>query len=116
MWTFGGDMKLVTNLFLRAKHWQIFLLLFGALLVAQMAMMNSIAPTTLPPENSEHIGLLSVMVIFIVCFLGWFWSMGSFLSSILQPTLKMKLGFFRFALVFPAIYIPAFMFMAFSQK
>lgn len=108
-------MRSVASLFLRAKHWQIFLLLFGAFVVAQMSMMSSIASST-TPENFGQIGLLfeSVMVIFTLCFLGWFWSIGSFLGSIVQPALKLKMGFFRFALFFPAVYIPVF--MALFQK
>ena len=108
-------MKLVASLFLRAKHWQIFLLLFGALIMAQIAMMSSIASSG-PPENIGRIGFLfeSVMVLFVACFLGWFWSMGSFLSSIVRPGLKLKLGFFRFALIYPAFYIPVF--IALFQK
>ena len=102
-------MKLVASLFLRAKHWQIFLLLFGALTAAELAMMSSIVATS-TLENSGHINLIlaSGMLIFTVCFLGWFWSMGSFLTSIVQPVLRLRMGFFRFAVVFPAIYIPVF--------
>ena len=42
-------------------------------------------------------------------FLGWFWSMGTFLDSILQPALRLELRIFRLALIYPMIYIPIFM-------
>lgn len=47
-----------------------------------------------------------VMVLNVLCFLGWLWSMGTFLSSILPPMLRMKMGFFRFALIYSALYLP----------
>jgi hypothetical protein len=34
--------------------------------------------------------------------------MGSFLDSIVKPTLRLRKGFFRFALIFPPIYVPVF--------
>jgi len=45
------------------------------------------------------------------CFNAWFWAMGSFLNSIVQPKLRPGVGFFRFALVYPILYIPVFIFM-----
>jgi uncharacterized RDD family membrane protein YckC len=47
-------------------------------------------------------------VLLMLCLLAWFWSMGSFLSSIVQQTLRLKMGFFRFALIYPLLYIFVF--------
>jgi hypothetical protein len=101
----------IAAVFLRAKHWQIFLLFIGAMLVGQVAIMSSTATTARSPEDLGQISPLFgfMMVLFMGCFLGWFWSMGSFLSSIAQPSLKMEMGFFRFALIYPALYVPVFM-------
>ena len=83
-------MNVIASFFLRAKHWQIFLLLFGLMFVGQIAMFSAIATAVQSPEQFPQIGtfLGSVFVLFMVCFLGWFWSMGTFLSSIVQPSLK----------------------------
>jgi hypothetical protein len=110
-------MDKIANLFLRAKHWQIFLLLFGLGFVGNVvAIVNSISVTARSPEDFGKVGipLVIVMVLFMFCFLGWFWSMGSFLGSIVQPSLRLKTGFFRFALVYPGPYI--FVFMALFQR
>ena len=105
-------MDMIANVFLRAKHWQIFLLLVGVGFVGDIvAIASSMSVTAQSPEGFGKIGLPLgfVMALFMFCFLGWFWSMGSFLSSIVQPSLRLKMGFFRFALVYPGLYIFVFM-------
>ena len=102
-------MNLIVRFFLRARHWQIFLLIFGVFCVGQVVIMSS--PPVRSPEDFWEAGLLLgvvMVLLFTLCFLAWFWSIGSFLSSIVQPALRLKIGFFRFALVYPALYIFAF--------
>jgi hypothetical protein len=96
--------------FLRAKHWQIFLLLCGAMFVGDAALMSPTAMTAQPAAQLWKISpLFAIMtVLCMVVFLGWLWSMGSFLSSIVQPSLRLATGFFRFALFFPAVYFAVF--------
>ncbi len=99
-------MDMIASLFLRAKHWQMFLLFAGVGFVGDVvALASSISATAQSPENSLKIGLPFEIVtrLFMFCFLGWFWSMGSFLSSVVQPSLRLKMGFFRFALVYPGL-------------
>lgn len=100
-------MSAIASLFLRAKHWQIFLL-FGIFYVGGGAIMIFTMMTAQSPDNFGKIGLLlgCVMVLNMLCFLGWLWSMGTFLSSILPPMLRMKMWFFRFALIYSALYLP----------
>jgi hypothetical protein len=105
-------MNVIAMFFLRAKHWQIFLLLFGIAVVGDVAAISSsISATARSPEDFGKVGLLFgvVMVLFMFCFLAWLWSMASFLSSIVQPALRLKMGFFRFALIYPVVYFPLFM-------
>jgi hypothetical protein len=104
-------MNLVTRFFLRAKHWQIFLLIFGTYCVGEILALNSVVAG--PSERVGGFGILFwvSMVLFGFCFLAWFWAMGSFLDAIVRPELKMKLGFFRFALIYSVFY--AFFFFRF---
>lgn len=62
------------------------------------------------PEDFLRVGLPFevVMVLFMLCLLAWLWSMGSFLNSIGQTGLRLKPGFFRIALLYPAVYVFAF--------
>jgi hypothetical protein len=107
---FGANMNAIASLFLRAKHWQIFLL-FAIFYVGGGVIMIFTTMTTQSPDNFGKIGLplAGVMVLNMLCLLGWLWSMGTFLNSILPPMLRMKMGFFRFALAYPAVYLPVFM-------
>ena len=110
-------MSVVASFFLRAKHWQIFLLLVGVGFVGNVALVaSSISAAAQSPKDFGKLGLPFgiVTVLFMFCFLGWFWSMGTFLSSMVPPAIRLKTGFFRFALVYPGLYI--FIFLALFQS
>lgn len=103
-------MRHIVDFFLRAKHWQIFLLLFGVFIVAEVVAINSMLSTAQTPEyfgRFDPIFWFGV-VAFMLCYLGWLWSMGSYLNSIVQPALRLNIGFFRFALIYPALYVFVF--------
>jgi len=101
---------------LRAKHWQIFCLLFGLFIGWNVAIIRSISATERSPQDFASIGPLlgSVVAVSMFCMLAWLWSTGSFHSSIVFPALRLKMGFFRFALIYPALYI--FIFLALFQS
>ncbi len=104
-------MNKITSLFVRAKHWQIFFLLFGLFIVCEVAVILSISATARSPQDflkmERLVGIMVVLSMFFI--LGWFWSVGSFLSSIVPPRLKLKMGFFRFAVTYPALYVLLFL-------
>src|SRR5260370_24317437 len=104
-------MNTVARFFLRAKHWQMFSLFFGIFLVANVALMTSMLTTTPPKEvfGRADMSYSGTMVLFMLFFVGWLWSLGSFLRSIADPALRLKMGFFRFAAVFALIYMSVFM-------
>jgi hypothetical protein len=96
-------MKSVACFLLRAKHWQIFLLVFGVYCAGQIVAMNSmLAAGSTTAGVGIPFGIL--MTLFGLLFLGWFWSMGSFLGSIVRGSLRPKFRFFRFALIYPFFY------------
>jgi hypothetical protein len=98
-------LKGITSFFLRAKHWQVFVLMWGTYFVGTMALVGSVPEG--PVENPLKVGLLSeaVMLPFILCSMGWLWSMGLFLFSIAEPSLKLNIHYFRFAIIFPTLYL-----------
>jgi hypothetical protein len=100
-------MNAIVGFFVRVKHWQLFLLFLGGLFIGQIAIFISFATAAQSPEDLMKPGLLlgGVMILFMYCFLGWFWSMGFFLSSLVSPSLRLRMGFFRFALAYPAVYV-----------
>lgn len=103
-------MNTIARFFLRAKHWQIFSLFFGIFLFASAALMTSIVSTTQPNEVFGEADILygATMVVFTLCFVGWFWCLGSFLRAIADPALRLKIGFFRFAAIYALLYMPVF--------
>jgi hypothetical protein len=109
-------MGTIVKFFLRAKHWQIFLLLFGVGYGGGFAAMLFSLTAAGSPEELLKVSLpfAFVMVLFMFCLIAWLWSMGSFLRSIVLPALRLKMGFFRFALIYPTLYI--FIFIALFQS
>jgi hypothetical protein len=103
-------MNVTASFLLRAKHWQVFILVCGLYFVGQMALVGSILTSPTPHEVFAKGGLLAglLMSLSTLGIFVWFWSLGSFFSSIVQPELRMKSGFFRVALVYPPFYFVFF--------
>lgn len=100
---FGGA---ITGFFLRAKHWQIFILLFAWPTIADFAAAGHIPARLCSWHDLGTFGFvyLSTMELYLLCFLGWYASMGLFFHSLVKLELRMSTGFFCFALFYPAIY------------
>jgi hypothetical protein len=98
----------VADYFLRTKHWQIFLLLFGMFCVAGFVSFTE--ARTLSAKSLGIAGLLFWAVLGLAQLLlaVWLWSLGSFLTSIAPPTLRLSLGMFRFAIIYTPVYLFAF--------
>lgn len=99
-------MNTFASFFLRAKHWQIFVLFVGVGFVGDIILL-----TYFPAAGSEgSFGRLELLngiltAIFLVLFFGWFWAMGSFLSSIVIPKLRLNTELFLVSLIYPPLYI-----------
>lgn len=106
-------MKAIANFFLRAKHWQIFLLLFVAPTITEFSAIGVIPATIRSWHDLGQGGFffLAGMVLYLLCFLAWFGSMALFFRSIVKPELRVETQFFRFALVYPVVYVPIFFFL-----
>jgi hypothetical protein len=106
-------MNILTVFLLRAKSWQIFALIIGLGVSGQIIASISLARSMESPDGSLKVplGFAIESVLMMCCFLGWNWSIGTFLSSRVPPALRLKFGFFRFALVYPVIYVMFFMWM-----
>ena len=80
-------MKEVANFFLRARHWQVFLLLFVVPTVAEFWAID-VVPSTIRSWHDFGSGgffFLAVMMFSILCFLGCFGSIGFFFLSFVKP-------------------------------
>ena len=107
---FKEDMNLLSDFFLRAKHWQIFILVFGVCLIGQVVLVTG-------AHSSEELGRASLMrlglavALTMLGFVLWFWSVGKFLCSLVHPDLRPRLTFFRAAIIWPVVFafaVPSF--------
>ena len=107
-------MRAVVNFFLRAKHWQIFLLIFVVPTIVEIAAMDYV-PTTIGSWRDLGTGgfvYLGLLLLDALVLLAWLWALGSFLNSVQNPAIRLKPLFFRVAMVcgpaYLLIFFPAF--------
>jgi hypothetical protein len=102
----GGILETIRRFFLRAKHWQVFVLVWGAYFVGQMAMV-AVIPEGPVIDHPLRVGLFAeaVMSPFLLFFMGWLWSLGSFLFSTSGSSLRPSIRAFRFAVIFSTLYL-----------
>ena len=88
-------MNKISPFFLAARHWQVFLLLF---LTPYIAIVTEI---TFP--QLKYVGI-ALMVLNGVCMLMWYRSMGRFLASVVEPSLRGNTLSVDLASVYPLVY------------
>jgi hypothetical protein len=89
--------------FLKAKHWQIFMVTFGLPFLIQIIMM----PMTMMENDPMMIMKVFpiIMILFVGGFMGWFWSIGVGLQSKVPSGVTMKIKKFKSFLIIPLIYM-----------
>jgi hypothetical protein len=100
------------QLFLKAKHWQLFLLVFGLPMIGQFFVVGSMIAgitNSTPPDPSFMLGYFRLfpimMVVFMGIFFGWFWAIAIGLQKKIPANVKMKTGKFKIFFFIPFIYI-----------
>jgi hypothetical protein len=102
----------LTERFLRAKHWHLFLLTFGIPTLFQFILMGtmfaSIANGT-EPNPSSFLSFFAVfpvlIIVFAGTFFGWFWSIAIGLQDKIPTNVKMKTGTFKVFFFIPITYM-----------
>lgn len=95
---------------LRAKNWQVFLVIFGSLFCIQFFLISSILETSsaaaLGPVSFEKYFLYVPLAAFFTAFtMGtWLWSIGVGLQKIIPPKLQLNVKRFKILLLIPAVY------------
>lgn len=97
--------------FLRAKHWQLFLLIFGFPFFGQLFVMGLMfsnigwqTEINSPFSLSYFAVFPIVMLAYVAIFYGWFWAMGVGLQSKVPEGVNMKVGRFKFFFFTPIVY------------
>lgn len=100
------------NKFLKAKHWQLFTLMFGIPIILQIIVMTSMIANIDANGNPDQTGMLNMMKLFpLIMFLytglffGWFWSIGIGLQKYIPTDAKMKIKKFKIFFFIPLTYI-----------
>ena len=113
--------KEMTSKFLKAKHWQLFVLMFPIPFVLQrigmahffdffqtfetMEMSGDISPSMMIESMADFAGMMMIAAALVSIFMfGWLWSVGVGLQDKIPQDLKMKTGLFKGALILPMVY------------
>jgi len=95
--------------FLQAKHWQLFGFTIGIPLLFQVFFISSMVSAG--DQFDEEIFLRFIVfipivsILFLMVFYGWMWSVGVGLQEKLPQDLKMNVKLFKWAIIFPLIYM-----------
>jgi hypothetical protein len=106
-----GNVNWIERFFVRAKHWQLFLLFVVVFDVAHFPIIGNLTAALKTPEGSAVTLLLTEFATAMAGwgFILWLWSLGSFLNSIVPIELRPKRKLFLFAVVCLAACVPASM-------
>lgn len=98
--------------FLRAKHWQVFLLLIGVPLVTQITFFILMTLSIGVSENPDPSSMFQFIVwiplltlVSLVTYYLWFWSVVLGLQSRVPKGVKLKVKRFKIFFFFPIAYI-----------
>lgn len=98
--------------FLKAKHWQLFILTFGIPMIFQFVMMGTIITQLTSGSNPNPLLMLNyfkffpiIMILFIGTQFGWLWSVAIGLQSKVPENVTMKVKKFKIFFFIPTIYL-----------
>lgn len=89
--------------FLTLKHWQLFILLFGIPFIFQSLTMGTIISQRNPIEFMQYFPIM--MIVVMVLFFSWFYTLGTNLHTKLPGTVSMNLTRFKIFLFIPLVYM-----------
>lgn len=101
--------------FLSAKHWQLFLVLFGAPVLIHLTFIAFLVQGVVGDSPSEiviinYLTLVYPIVglVFLSGYYGWIWSVATGLLSKIPPMIDMKVKYFKIFFFIPLIYLISF--------
>lgn len=97
------------EIFLRLKHWHLFLITFAVPFILQI-ILAVITMTTHDPMIMLQLMPL-VMFLYFAGYFGWLWAIGQEFQKRLPGDLKFSLAPFKFFLLFPVVYVLFFFVM-----
>jgi hypothetical protein len=100
----------MSNKFLKAKHWQLFIIVFGLPLLLQFIIIANLFLNFNSETGADSVlqfarYLPVVMLIFTSLLFAWFWSVGIGLQKIIPVQYQLKTTAFKVFLIIPLVYI-----------
>ena len=98
------------NTFLKAKHWQLFLLMLGIPFLFQIFLITSVF-FNMNTESDPNLFFNYfkffpfIMILYSGIFFGWFWSIAMGLQHKIPKEIKMKVNRFKIFFFIPLVYI-----------
>lgn len=89
------------GIYLRAKHWQLFIFLVGSIFLAQALMVNSFISGGIP----DVITILFPTLLIGIMFFVWLWAIASACSKALSPELASSPKPMQAGLIYALIYL-----------
>ena len=100
------------NYYLKAKHWQIFILMIGVPILFQVF---AIIYLIISKDSILTFSIFPIfMLLFISVFFGWFWSIGVGLNKFLPQESNLNITKFKIFLLIPFFYMIFLMFSMLS--
>jgi hypothetical protein len=101
-----------TQLFLKAKHWHLFMLLFGLPMIFYFVFLISMFATIANDPQTDPMIVFDffkffplLMLLSMSIFFGWFWSIAIGLQYKVPPHVKMKITKFKIFFFLPMGYL-----------
>lgn len=101
----------LTQRFLKAKHWQLFLLMFGLPFMFQIIMISTLIANIANDDDGfentiSYYSLFPLLMIVVVAiFFRWFWSIAMGLQYKVPSHIGMNTGRFKIFFFIPLVYI-----------
>ena len=116
--------KTVMKNLLKAKHWHLFLLVYGLPIIYQIVLIGLLFSDTIENNKPDIETVLNyskfspvVITVSILLLLRWFWSVGVGLNNKLSEELKLQTSKFKVSLMIIASYfITISIYIIFTKK
>ncbi|MEJ2142060.1 MAG: hypothetical protein P8Y24_06845 [Gammaproteobacteria bacterium] len=89
------------SIYLKAKHWQLFIVLVGSMFLGQALMVNSIVNGTMP----NAVVIILPMFIMSILYYGWLWSISLACYKALPNELATSPKKMQIGLIYALIYL-----------
>jgi len=106
----------MANFYLKAKHWQLFVLIFVIPVTFQIILaigvFSSLMTAAMAGQEPNPFVMFDyikwfplVMIFYLAAYYGWVWTIGTQLQRLVPQGVTLKVGRFKVLLLIPVIYL-----------